>query len=205
MPGVVKVVRDGSFLAVIAEREFQAIEAMRALAAAARWQENAKLPDMAALPALLASLPAQDIKVIDQPQPVPANTKTFSATYTRPYVSHGSIGPSCAVAQMQDDALTVWTHTQGVFPDRNAIAEMMHMPKEKVRCIHVQGSGCYGHNGADDAAGDAALLVARVARAAGARAVDARAGARLGALWPRHDGEGQRRIGRFRQGRRLGL
>jgi nicotinate dehydrogenase subunit B len=158
MPGVVKVVRDGSFLAVIAAREFQAIEAMRALAAAARWQENAKLPDMTALPALLASLPAQDIKVIDQPLPVPANVKTVSATYTRPYVSHGSIGPSCAVAQMQDDTLTVWTHTQGVYPDRDAIAEMMRMPKDKVRCIHSQGSGCYGHNGADDAAGDAALL-----------------------------------------------
>jgi nicotinate dehydrogenase subunit B len=158
MPGVLKVVRDGSFLAVIAEREFQAIEAMRALAAATRWQESAKLPDMAALPAFLAGLPAKDIKVLDQQQPAPANAKTISATYSRPYVSHGSIGPSCAVAQWQDDALTVWTHTQGVFPDRDAIAEMMRMPKDKVRCIHSQGSGCYGHNGADDAAGDAALL-----------------------------------------------
>jgi nicotinate dehydrogenase subunit B len=158
MPGVLKVVRDGSFLAVIAAREFAAIEAMRALAVAARWQESAKLPDMAALPALLAGLPAQDITVLDQQQPAPANAKTIAATYTRPYVSHGSIGPSCAVAQWQDDALTVWTHTQGVFPDRDAIAEMMRMPKDKVRCIHSQGSGCYGHNGADDAAGDAALL-----------------------------------------------
>jgi nicotinate dehydrogenase subunit B len=158
MPGVVKVVRDGSFLAVLAEREFQAIQAMRALAAAANWQENAKLPDMAALPALLAALPSREIKVIDQQKPAPANAKTLSATFTRPYVSHGSIGPSCAVAQMQDDVLTVWTHTQGVYPDRDAIAEMMRMPKDKVRCIHVQGSGCYGHNGADDAAGDAALL-----------------------------------------------
>ncbi|HUC50890.1 MAG TPA: molybdopterin cofactor-binding domain-containing protein [Xanthobacteraceae bacterium] len=158
MPGVIKVVRDGSFLAVIAEREFQAIEAMRALAAAAHWQENAKLPDVAALPALLAGLPSREIKVIDQQRPAPANAKSLSATFTRPYISHGSIGPSCAVAQMQGDALTVWTHTQGVFPDRDAIAEMMRMPKDKVRCIHVQGSGCYGHNGADDAAGDAALL-----------------------------------------------
>jgi nicotinate dehydrogenase subunit B len=158
MPGVIKVVRDGSFLAVIAEREFEVIAAMRALAAAAHWQESAKLPDMAALPALLAALPSREIKVIDQQQPAPANAKTLSATFTRPYVSHGSIGPSCAVAQMQDDTLTVWTHTQGVYPDRDAIAEMLRMPKDKVRCIHVQGSGCYGHNGADDAAGDAALL-----------------------------------------------
>lgn len=157
MPGVLKVVRDGSFLAVIAEREFQAIEAMRALAAAARWRETAKLPDQSALPTFLTSLPAQDITVLDQQSSAFAK-QSFSATYTRPYLSHGSIGPSCAVAQFDEDALTVWTHTQGVFPDRDAIAEMLHMPKEKVRCIHSEGAGCYGHNGADDVAADAALL-----------------------------------------------
>jgi nicotinate dehydrogenase subunit B len=158
LPGVLKVVRDGSFLAVVAEREFQAIEAMRALAAAARWQETAKLPDAAGLPAFLEGLPARDITVLDQPAPGGGGAKSLSATYTRPYLSHGSIGPSCAVARLDDDALTVWTHTQGVYPDRDAIAEMMGMPKDKVRCIHSEGSGCYGHNGADDAAADAALL-----------------------------------------------
>ncbi len=158
MPGVVKVVRDGSFLGVIAEREFQAVEAMRALAAAAHWQETAKLPDGAALPALLLGLPSQDTAVFDQHGPAPGNGKTLSATYTRPYVSHGSIGPSCAVARFDGDALTVWTHTQGVYPDRDAIAEMLRMPKEKVRLTHAEGSGCYGHNGADDAAADAAVL-----------------------------------------------
>jgi nicotinate dehydrogenase subunit B len=158
MPGVLKVVRDGSFLAVIAEGEFEAIEAMRALAAASRWQETAKLPDAAALPAFLTGLPPQDITVLDQSGPSVAGAKTLSATYSRPYLSHGSIGPSCAVGRYDNDALTVWTHTQGVFPDRDAIAEMLHMPTEKVRCIHIEGSGCYGHNGADDAAADAALL-----------------------------------------------
>ena len=158
MPGVLKVVRDGSFLAVIAEREFQAIEAMRALAAAARWQETAKLPDMDGLPAMLEALPSQDITVLDQRLLNAGGVQSLSATYTRPYLSHGSIGPSCAVAQLENDAMTVWTHTQGVFPDRDAIAEMLHMPKDKVRCIHSEGSGCYGHNGADDAAADAALL-----------------------------------------------
>ena len=59
---------------------------------------------------------------------------------------------------LENDALTVWTHTQGVYPDRAAIAEMLKLPQEKVRCIHMEGSGCYGHNGADDAAADAALL-----------------------------------------------
>ena len=85
---------------------------------------------------------------------------TLEASYTRPYQSHGSIGPSCAVAQLVDGVVTVWTHTQGVYPDRTAIAEMLRLPSDKVRCIHVEGSGCYGHNGADDAAADAALVAA---------------------------------------------
>jgi nicotinate dehydrogenase subunit B len=158
MPGVLKVIRDGSFLGVIAEGEFQAIEAMRALAASARWQETAELPRATDLPAFLMRLPSRDIIVADAHNPAAAAAKSISATYSRPYLSHGSIGPSCAVALFQDDALTVWTHTQGVFPDRDAIAEMLGMAKEKVRCIHREASGCYGHNGADDAAADAALL-----------------------------------------------
>jgi CO/xanthine dehydrogenase Mo-binding subunit len=158
MPGVTKVVRDGSFLAVVAEREFQAIEAMRMLAATTRWQETAKLPDQHALSAYLGGLSSQDITVLDSLQAAPAGAKTFSAVYSRPYLAHGSIGPSCAVAHFDNDTLAVWTHTQGVYPDRDAIAEMLQMPKEKVRCIHSEGAGCYGHNGADDAAADAALI-----------------------------------------------
>jgi CO/xanthine dehydrogenase Mo-binding subunit len=71
---------------------------------------------------------------------------------------HGSIGPSCAVAQFENGQLTVWTHSQGVFPLRAAIAQLVQLPTEKVRCVQVDGSGCYGHNGADDAGADAALL-----------------------------------------------
>lgn len=157
MPGVVKVLRDGNFLAVVAEHEFQAIEAMRTLAAAARWQESAKLPKTSELSALLMRLPAQDITVLEQQRPSAA-AKTLAATYTRPYLAHGSIGPSCAVAKFENGTMTVWTHTQGVYPDRAAIAEMLGMAEQQVRCIHVEGSGCYGHNGADDAAADASLL-----------------------------------------------
>ncbi len=158
MPGVVKVVHDGNFLAVVAEREFQAIKAMRALADAARWEEKPSLPKQADLSATLMGLAAQDIVVRNQGQPGSANTNRLEATYTRPYQSHGSIGPSCAVARSDDSGVTVWTHTQGVFPDRQAIAEMLRLPETQVRCIHMEGSGCYGHNGADDAAADAALL-----------------------------------------------
>ncbi len=158
MPGVQKVVRDGNFIAVVAEREFVAIKAMRALAAAARWQEKPSLPKQSDLATVIASLPAQDIVVLDHRPGGVSAAKRLEATYTRPYQSHGSIGPSCAVARADDSGVTVWTHTQGVFPDRQAIAQMLKLPLAKVRCIQVEGSGCYGHNGADDAAGDAALI-----------------------------------------------
>src|SRR5262249_49825378 len=162
MPGVIKVVRDGSFLGVIAVREFQAIEAMRALAAAARWQETATLPKGEALPDFLKAQPARDITVLDARSAPAAAAKSLSANYTRPYLAHGSIGPSCAIAWYDGAAMTIWSHTQGVNPLRGAIAEMLGMPKDKVRCIHAEGAGCYGHNAADDAAADAALLARAV-------------------------------------------
>ncbi len=162
MPGIVKVVRDGSFLAVVAEREFQAIKAMRALARAAEWQETASLPNEADLASAIMALPAQT-KTLQDTHGAPPNVKTtLEATFTRPYVMHGSIGPSCAVAKADPNGLTVWSHTQGVFPDRKAIAEMLHMQPEQVHVIHVPGAGCYGHNGADDAAADAARIAHEV-------------------------------------------
>ncbi|HEU4624393.1 MAG TPA: molybdopterin cofactor-binding domain-containing protein [Steroidobacteraceae bacterium] len=160
MPGVLKVVRDGRFLAVIAEGEWQAVQAMRKLSAAARWREQGTLPAARELPKVLQSMKAEDAVVADEQLTAPPAkpVRTFEATYTRPYQCHASIGPSCAVAHLENGSLTVWTHTQGVYPDRAAIAEMLNLPQEKVRCIHMEGSGCYGHNGADDAAADAALL-----------------------------------------------
>src|SRR5262249_42641318 len=106
----------------------------------------------------LLELPSQDQVILERVAAPLRAAKTLEATYSRPYLSHGSVGPSCAVAHMTDGVMTIWTHTQGVFPDRRAIAEMLRMPEEKVRCIHMEGSGCYGHNGADDAAADAALI-----------------------------------------------
>jgi CO/xanthine dehydrogenase Mo-binding subunit len=158
MPGVVKVVRDGNFLAVAAKQEFQAIKAMYALAGVAKWQENAKLPRQDELPSMLTAMPSKDSIIFQRSDASVSRQKTIEATYTRPYQSHGSIGPSCAVAQFADGKITVWSHTQGVYPDRQAIAEMLRMPQQDVRVIHVEGSGCYGHNGADDAAADAALI-----------------------------------------------
>jgi len=166
MPGVVKVVRDGSYLAVVAEREFEAVLAMRALAEAALWDERRDgLPQRDRLFASLDALPAEPHVIRDEGSPPSgaAAARSVEATYRRSYQLHGSIGPSCAVALLDDAAdgggkLTVWSHAQGMFPLRQAIAEMLRMPPEQVHCIHVEGSGCYGHNGADDAAADAALI-----------------------------------------------
>ena len=158
MPGVLKVVRDGNFLAVATEKEFQAIKAMNALSAVAKWKETASLPKQDDLLRVLTGLPSQDSTIFERSNPSAVGQKTIQATYTRPYLAHGSIGPSCAVAHFVDGAMTVWTHTQGVYPDRQGIAEMLRRPASNVHCIHVEGSGCYGHNGADDAAADAALI-----------------------------------------------
>jgi nicotinate dehydrogenase subunit B len=161
LPGVIKVIRDGDFLAVVTDKEFQAVKAMMALSAATTWRETAGLPDQNDLSNVLMQLGSQDSTIFQRGTSGEAPV-TLEASYSRPYQSHGSIGPSCAVAQMVDGAMTVWTHTQGVYPDRQAIAEMLRVPPAQVRLIHVEGSGCYGHNGADDAAADAALIARAV-------------------------------------------
>ncbi|WP_428542315.1 molybdopterin cofactor-binding domain-containing protein [Rhodopila sp.] len=158
MPGVVKLVRETSYLAVVAQKEWQAIKAMRALAVAARWRQTATLPEEATVLEAIQSLPARDIPVLTWQAPGAPPVRRLRARYTRPYLMHGAIGPSCAVAQLADGKMTVWTHSQGVFPLRSALAELLRMPSEQIRCIHVEAAGCYGHNGADDAAGDAALI-----------------------------------------------
>jgi len=166
LPGVVAVVRDGSFLGVIAEREEQAIKARAELAKSAKWTLGPPLPDSAKIYDHLLSLPTEDT-VVSEKQPAalagapPANSaapKMLEATYRKPYIAHGSIGPSCALAELKDGKMTVWTHSQGVFPNRGNLAVALGMKPDDVRCIHAEGSGCYGHNGADDVALDAALL-----------------------------------------------
>lgn len=158
MPGVLKVVRDGDFLAVVADREFPAILAMRALAARATWTESAALPEADRIFETLAALPADEHVILDVHAPTTPAVRTVEAQFRRRYQLHGSIGPSCALAQFADGKLTVWSHAQGMFPLRGSIAEMLGMSPADVRCIHAEGSGCYGHNAADDAAADAAVI-----------------------------------------------
>jgi CO/xanthine dehydrogenase Mo-binding subunit len=163
MPGVVKVVRSGSFLGVIAEREEQANAAAQALFNAAKWDIEKDLPGNDGMQDwLMKTKPARIIETKKQPRAGgdPA-VKTMEATYYRPYHMHASIGTSAAVATMgADGVMTIQTHSQSVFETAEAIAKMLGLEVSKVRCQHVQGSGCYGHNMADDAAADAALLAA---------------------------------------------
>ncbi|HEY2229881.1 MAG TPA: molybdopterin cofactor-binding domain-containing protein [Xanthobacteraceae bacterium] len=158
MPGVTAVVRDGSFLGIVAAREEQAIKARDALKRSARWSGGDVLPDPAKIYEHLLSQTMEDKVISDKQAPLPDGATTIEATYHRPYMAHASIGPSCSVAQMEGGKLTVWTHTQGVFPLRATMAKALDMQPSAIRCIHAEGSGCYGHNGADDVALDAALL-----------------------------------------------
>ncbi|TCV93439.1 CO/xanthine dehydrogenase Mo-binding subunit [Luteibacter rhizovicinus] len=162
LPGVVRVVVDGDFIGVLADDEWRAIVAARALTRAAGWTAAPALPGYAGIHAALRTLPAKVYPTASR-STAPVSTKpAFTCTHTKQYVQHGSIGPSCAVAQLADGTMTVWTHTQGVYPLRGGLAEMLGVPLDKVHCIHVEGSGCYGHNGADDVAADAALLARAV-------------------------------------------
>ena len=168
LPGVVAVVRDGSFLAVAAKREEQAIAARNALASAARWSDDAvPLPDITNLRGELQKLRAETIVVgtAGQSEPVPDQVKKVSGEYARSYLSHASIGPSRAVAWLKDGRMTVWSQTQGAFPLRGDLAKVLGMPNAQVDVVHMPGAGCYGHNGADDVALDAALVARAVAGA----------------------------------------
>ena len=167
MAGVIQIVRDGSFLAVIAKREEQALWARDALDESATWEDSGDYVPSTELYDHLLSQPAQSHLVVDgstvsdpiPPLYVPDDAaQTLQAAYYRPYHMHASLGPSAAVARLDEGKLTVWSHTQGAFLLRQAMAGVLGMELEDVRVIHTEGSGCYGHNGADDVALDAALL-----------------------------------------------
>jgi len=168
LPGVVAVVRDGSFIGVLAEREETALQALALLRENAVWQEIESLPDAAALGDWLKAQPVETQVIAERGTDAAVGAaRTRRARYTRPYLAHASIGPSCALAQWDQDRLRVWTHSQGIFNLRADLALALALPPANIVVMHVEGAGCYGHNGADDAVFDAALL----ARAAAGRPV----------------------------------
>ncbi|MBI2959021.1 MAG: xanthine dehydrogenase family protein molybdopterin-binding subunit, partial [Betaproteobacteria bacterium] len=166
MPGVV-LVHEGSFAGVLAEREEAAVKAMRAVRDHSRWEPAAALPGD--IHAWLKAHVAEQHLISEKTDAAASDRAltTIEASYTKPYVAHASIGPSCAIAQWSGDTVTVWSHSQGIFNLRRDLALALGMAEDDVVVKHVEGAGCYGHNGADDVALDAALL----ARSSGGRPV----------------------------------
>ena len=167
LPGLIKIVHDGSFLGVICKQDHQADAAAERLQQTARWDSQRLLPDQDQVPVDLRSQVSQSF-LVEGGTPVegsipPINTppeaaQTLKSTYFRPFQMHASLGPSAAAAHLVEGKLTLWVHSQGVFPIRSTIAHVLGMQSDHIHVIHMEGAGCYGHSGADDAALDAALL-----------------------------------------------
>lgn len=166
IPGLVKVVREGDFLGVVTTSEWAAIKAAEKLSAT--WSKAETLPEQSRLWEHVRATPVvkEDItsNVGDADGAMANAARKLKATYDFAIHTHGSIGPSCAVAQPEGDALTVWTASQMTHALRTQLSAMFSLPPEKVRCIYVEGSGCYGRNGHEDAAGDAAILARAVGK-----------------------------------------
>jgi nicotinate dehydrogenase subunit B len=166
--GLVAIVRDGNFLGVVSESEDAAEAALMALRKGAAWTAGEALPDEDRLAEWLKAQPVEST-VIDRKTawPTAATARTIKRQYSRPYLAHASIGPCCAMAQWNGDRVRIWTHSQGVYFLRADLALVLKLPIEHITVEHMEGAGCYGHNGADDVALDAVLL----ARAAEGRPV----------------------------------
>jgi nicotinate dehydrogenase subunit B len=166
IPGIVKVVRIANFLGVVAETEWSAIRAAQQLTVA--WSKWEGLPEEERLWEHVrgTKVVRDDVTshIGDTAAALGAAPRTLSATYDFAIHTHGSIGPSCAVASFADGKLTCWTASQAVHDLRKQLAAMLGVVNDDVRCIYVDGAGCYGRNGHEDAAADAALLARSVGR-----------------------------------------
>ncbi len=159
MHGVVAVIQNGSFLAVVAAREEQAIQAREFLKKNTKWKMADDLPSsLSSWFQQMKQKPTVDTTVSLKQNSVNPATKVLSAQFTKPFIAHASIGPSCAIALMKDGVITAWTHSQGMYPLKTDLVKTLGLPADKIICIHQEGSGMYGQNGADDVALDAMLI-----------------------------------------------
>jgi len=159
VPGLVKIVVRNNFVGVVAEKQWQAEQAARQLKV--NWKPGPGLPDPKTFYASMRKLPSQDTLVVDSKdldQQLAAPHNVVRATYVYPYQMHGSLGTSCAVADISSGKATLWSATQSVYPTRSIVAKIFDLPLESVHVVYVRGSGCYGLNGADAVSIDAALL-----------------------------------------------
>ncbi len=165
---LIAIVRDGNFVGVVSKTEDGAEAALRALRRGAAWSSGETLPDEDRLAEWLKAQPSEptviDTKTASGKRP---RARTIRRQYTRPYLAHASIAPSCAIAQWTGDRVHVWTHSQGVYFLRADLALVLKLPLEKIIVEHMEGAGCYGHNAADDVALDAVLLAKSRRRPAG--------------------------------------
>lgn len=163
--GTARVVRIGSFLGVVAESEEDAIRGARSLKV--RWQPGPPLPRLEEIFEHIRNGESVDREIVGNGSvegAMPDAAVRHSARYHHPFQAHASIGPSCAVAEVTPRGVTVWCSTQGPYPLRGALAELFALPAELVRVVHMEGAGCFGHNGADDVAADAAILARAVGK-----------------------------------------
>jgi nicotinate dehydrogenase subunit B len=164
IPGIVKVVRQGNFLGVVAQTEWAAIKGSRRLAAT--WSDWYGLPSRVELwnHVRRTAIVKDDVtsNMGDSEKALAQAAHRLAATYDFAIHTHGSIGPSCAVAQFDGDHLTCWSASQATHNLRKQLAAMFSIKDEQVHCVYVDGSGCYGRNGHEDAAADAALLARAV-------------------------------------------
>ncbi len=175
--GVIEVVRDGMLVGVLAQAEHVLAQAGKKVGKARLWSASSPgegsawghLSSPRRLAEWLKSQPLDTTVIADrQPsEPAPGAARTFRADYGRAWLQHASVGLCCAIAQWRDGQLQVWSHTQGIFNLRRDLALAFGLPADAVTVCHADGAGCYGHNGADDVAFDAAWL----ARQAGGRPV----------------------------------
>jgi CO/xanthine dehydrogenase Mo-binding subunit len=163
MPDV-RIVRKGNFLAVVAETEWTAVRAARELVAT--WTTMESLPDQAEIwdhvrhTTIVKDDVTSDIGDVDAAK----GEREISATYDFTLHTHGSIGPSCSVADFSDGKLVSWSSSQATHRLRRQLAEMFSISEDDIRCIYIEGAGCYGRNGHEDAAADAALLSREIGR-----------------------------------------
>ena len=155
--GNFQVVRVGNFLAFVGDDETVVQRAAVAAPAHAKWDNVRQLTPAHQEAAWYRTQPSDDRHVGDTNPPA-VTPNVLEATYSRPFVAHAAMAPSCGLAEFRDGHLSVWSHTQGVYPLRKSIAEILDLPQSQVTVRHAHGAGCYGHNGADDAAVDAAVI-----------------------------------------------
>jgi CO/xanthine dehydrogenase Mo-binding subunit len=164
-PGVIKIVRRNNFLGVVCATPWQAVQAARALKAT--WTPGTRLPVASTFYDYLRRQPARNALVVDSGNvdaALSTATTVVRATYLHPYQMHGSMGTSCAVADVSNGRATIWSPTQSVYPVRNTAAMILGLAPDRVRVIYVRGSGCYGINGADTVSYDAAVMSQAVGR-----------------------------------------